>query len=42
MSLDEPLKTLGDFTVPIRLVKDVTAHVKVTIEKEAEAVAEGQ
>lgn len=42
ISLDEPLKTLGEFTVPVRLVKDVTAHVKVTIAKEAEAVAEQQ
>jgi large subunit ribosomal protein L9 len=33
--LDEPIKTLGEFTVPIRLYRDVTAHVKVTVEKEA-------
>ena len=42
ISLDEPLKTVGEFTVSIRLVKDVTAHVKVTVEKEAEPVAEEQ
>ena len=36
ISLDEPIKTLGEHTVSIRLVKDVTAHVKVTVEKEAE------
>jgi large subunit ribosomal protein L9 len=40
ISIDEPLKTLGEFTVPIRLIKDVTAHVKVTIEKEAEPASE--
>jgi large subunit ribosomal protein L9 len=34
--LHEPLKTLGDFTVPIRLHKDISSHVKVVIEKEAE------
>jgi large subunit ribosomal protein L9 len=33
--LHEPLKTVGDFTVPVKLHKDVTAHVKVVIEKEA-------
>jgi large subunit ribosomal protein L9 len=37
LSLDEPIKTLGEHSVSIRLVKDVTAHVKVTVEKEAEA-----
>jgi large subunit ribosomal protein L9 len=36
ISLDEPIKTLGEHSVSIRLVKDVTAHVKVTVEKEAE------
>jgi large subunit ribosomal protein L9 len=34
ISLHEPLKTLGEFTVPIKLHKDVTAHLKVVIEKE--------
>jgi large subunit ribosomal protein L9 len=33
--IHEPLKTLGEFTVPIRLHKDVTTHLKVVIEKEA-------
>ena len=28
-------KTLGEFTIPIKLHKDVTAHLKVVIEKEA-------
>jgi large subunit ribosomal protein L9 len=37
IQLHEPLKTLGEFTIPIRLHKDVTTHVKVLIEKEAAA-----
>src|SRR2546428_4174676 len=35
IQLHEPLKTLGEFTVPIRLHRDVTTHLKVIIEKEA-------
>ncbi len=34
--LDEPIKTLGEHKVAVRLFKDVTAHVKITVEKEAE------
>jgi large subunit ribosomal protein L9 len=37
IQLHEPLKTLGEFTVPVRLHKDVTAHLKVVIEKEVVA-----
>ena len=37
IQLHEPLKTVGEFTVPIKLHKDVTAHLKVVIEKEAVA-----
>ena len=37
IQLHEPLKTLGEFTVPVKLHKDVTAHLKVVIEKEAVA-----
>ena len=33
----EPLKALGDLAVPVKLHKDVTAHLKVVIEKEAVA-----
>lgn len=29
--LDEPIKTLGEFTVPIRLQADVTAQLKVSV-----------
>jgi large subunit ribosomal protein L9 len=35
IQLHEPLKTLGEFMVPIRLHKDVTTHLKVVVEKEA-------
>src|ERR1700686_1970860 len=35
IQVHEPLKTVGEFTVPIKLHKDVTAHLKVVIEKEA-------
>jgi large subunit ribosomal protein L9 len=35
VQLHEPLKTLGEFTVPVKLHKDVTAHLKVVIGKEA-------
>ena len=34
--LEEPLKSLGEFLVPVRLHREVTAHVKVTVAKEAE------
>src|SRR5215470_2739769 len=35
IQIHEALKTVGEFTVPIRLHKDVTTHLKVVIEKEA-------
>ncbi|MGA7460783.1 MAG: 50S ribosomal protein L9 [Candidatus Korobacteraceae bacterium] len=35
IQLDEPLKAIGDFNVPIKLHKDVVVPVKVTIQKEA-------
>ncbi|HWX91065.1 MAG TPA: 50S ribosomal protein L9 [Terriglobales bacterium] len=35
IQLHEPLKSVGEFDVPVRLHKDVSAHVKVLIEKEA-------
>ena len=37
IQLDEPLKHVGEFNVPVKLHKDVTAHLKVVIEKEAVA-----
>lgn len=41
ISLDEPLKMLGEYHVPIKLHREVTSHVKVTVKSdqpEAEAV----
>jgi large subunit ribosomal protein L9 len=35
IQLHEPLRTLGEFTIPIKLHKEVTAHLKVVIDKEA-------
>jgi len=35
IQLHEPLKSLGEFEVPVKLHKDVTAHLRVVIEKEA-------
>ena len=35
IQLHEPLKSVGEFDVPIKLHKDVTTHLKVVIEKEA-------
>jgi large subunit ribosomal protein L9 len=37
IQLDEPLKSIGEFEVAVRLHRDVTSKVKVTVEKEAEA-----
>ncbi len=35
IQLHEPLKQLGDFTMAVKLHREVTAHFKVVIEKEA-------
>ena len=35
IQLHEPLKTIGEFTIPVKLHKDVTTHLKVTVGKEA-------
>jgi large subunit ribosomal protein L9 len=35
IQLHEPLKQLGDFTIAVKLHREVTAHFKVVIEKEA-------
>ena len=35
--MDDHIKNLGEFSVPIRLFKDVTAHVKLKVEAETEA-----
>jgi large subunit ribosomal protein L9 len=34
ISLEEPLKQLGEFHVPVKLHREVTAHVKVTVKAE--------
>jgi large subunit ribosomal protein L9 len=42
IALDEPLKSLGEYHVPVKLHREVTSHVKVTVKSdqpEAEAVA---
>jgi ribosomal protein L9 len=31
------LKIVGEFTIPVKLHKDVTTHLKVVVEKEAAA-----
>jgi large subunit ribosomal protein L9 len=36
IALDEPLKTLGEFSVAIRLHRDVEAPIKVTIKPDTE------
>ena len=35
--MDDHIKTLGEFSIPIRLFKDVTAYVKLKVEPETEA-----
>src|SRR5499426_1971118 len=35
--MDDHIKTLGEFSIPIRLFKDVTAHIKLKVEAETEA-----
>ena len=37
IQIHEPLRTLGEFTIPIKLHKDVTTHLKVIVDKEAAA-----
>jgi large subunit ribosomal protein L9 len=39
IQLDPPLKLLGEYDVPIRLHRDVTATIKVKVEAEVEAEA---
>ena len=34
IALEDPLKQLGEFHVPVKLHRDVTAHVKVTIKSD--------
>ncbi len=42
ISLEDPLKQIGEYHVPVKLHREVTSHVKVTVkgdQPEAEAVA---
>ena len=42
ISLEDPLKTIGEYHVPVKLHREVTSHVKVTVkgdQPDAEAVA---
>ncbi len=34
IQLDEPIKAIGEFTVPVRLFRDVTAQLKVHVVKQ--------
>lgn len=34
IQLGEPLKSIGDFTVPVRLHREVTAHLKVKVQSD--------
>lgn len=39
IQLDEPIKAIGDYQVPIRLHRDVTVPIKVIVEPETEAAS---
>jgi large subunit ribosomal protein L9 len=39
IQLEEPIKTLGEYQVPIRLHREVTVPIKVIVEPEPEATA---
>ncbi len=40
LSLNEPIKTTGDFKVAVKLHRDVTVNIPVHVAKEAEVAAE--
>jgi large subunit ribosomal protein L9 len=42
IALDSPLKVLGEYQVPIKLHREVTAFIKVNVEGEAETKAQPQ
>ncbi|HZT74298.1 MAG TPA: 50S ribosomal protein L9 [Terriglobales bacterium] len=42
IELREPLKSLGEFKVPVHLYRDVVAHLAVTVEREGEPEAASQ
>jgi large subunit ribosomal protein L9 len=37
IQMEDHIKTVGEFSIPIRLFKDVTAHVKLKVQAETEA-----
>ena len=37
VQLEEPLKSVGEFLIPVRLHREVTAHIKVTVKGEEAA-----
>jgi len=39
IQLDEPIKSIGDYQVPIRLHREVTVPVRVAVEEEPEATS---
>jgi len=39
IALDEPLKSLGEYHVPVKLHREVTSHVKVTVKGDQEETA---
>ncbi len=39
ISLEEPLRSLGEYHVPVKLHREVTAHVKVTVAGDAPAAS---
>ena len=41
IELNNPIKTIGEYNVPIKLHKEVTTHIKVTVVKEATEEAAG-
>ena len=42
IGLDEHIKTLGDFVIPIRLFTDVVAEIKLTVHAEGEEISAEQ
>ena len=38
ISLEDPLKTIGEYHVPVKLHREVTSHVKVTVKGDQEEV----
>ena len=42
IALEEPLKSLGEYHVPIKLHREVTSHVKVTVKGDQDETAEAE